>query len=286
MDSYLTEEHINLKTPIINESGVDKRLWFIELRLLKMLHDFCKDKGIPCYLAAGTALGAKRHGGFIPWDDDVDVIIPREDYDRLLTLAEEFPEPFKLVWYGNTPGYQYQWAKLEYTRSEVIEFNYPKGRHGGVYIDVFPLDGYPDSEKERRKRMNRNIWWKIKSNALHGYHTGIWYLKWFWPFLGFFMRIRYKNTADFHRAWDERFAAPYYTSTYHADQFGADMSEVMENRIIGKPTPIEFEGLEFYGPESIEEYLTCVYGNWEALPPEDKRKAAHGYSFSLFDDIL
>lgn len=286
MNSFLTNTPINLKKPELNEVGVDKRLQLIELQILKAFHKFCTQNSIPYYLAAGTALGARRHGGFIPWDDDVDVIIPREDYDKLLKLSDNFPEPFRLAWYGNTPGYQYQWAKLEYTRSEIIEFNYPKGRHGGVYIDVFPLDGYPDTEKARKRRMQKCIWWKIKSNALHGYHTGIWYLKWFWPFLGFFMRLKYKNSAAFHAAFDAKFASPFRTAAYHANQFGADMSEVMENRIIGNPTLIDFEDFQFYGPEHIDEYLENAYGNWKMLPPPDKRKATHEYSFSFFDDIM
>ena len=273
-------------TSTINQFGVDTRLWKIELELLQSFHEFCISNQLNYYIVCGTALGAARHSGFIPWDDDVDVAMMREDYNKLLSLADKFNSKYKLVCYENTPSYQYQWAKLEYLNSKVIEFNYPKGPHGGIYIDIFPLDGYPTSYKAAKHKMNKNIWWKIKCNALHGYHTGVWYLKWFWPSLGFFLRLKYKNTVLFHERWDKLFSSETNNSLIIADQFGADMNEVMEKSIYGKPTPIKFENLTLFAPEHIDQYLTKVYGNWREFPPVEKRQAAHGYSFSIEDDIV
>ncbi len=269
----------------VNEHGVDRRVWATELELLTYIHSFCEENGLHYYMAWGTVLGAVRHKGFIPWDDDLDIAIMREDYDKLISLSDKIDSRYTLACSQHTPGYQYSFAKLEHNGTRIEEFNYPKGRHGGIYIDIFPLDGVPSDRTEQKKLVWRNVFWKIKSNALHGYRTGIWYLKWFWPFLGFFMRLRYgKDTSLFHKKWESAFMSPTDDSEWVADLFGADLDGFVPKELFGKPTLTEFEGRLFYGPEKAERYLEYLYGDWRKLPPADKRHAAHGFTFSFSDN--
>lgn len=274
---------LELSEPQINEFGVDLRVCEIELELLSYIHSFCEKNNISYYMAWGTVLGSQRHKGFIPWDDDIDIALPRKDYEKLLKLADKIDPKYYLATYERTPGYQYGFAKLEYVNSKIEEFNYPKGRHGGIYIDIFPLDSISSNKRQQKKIINKNIKWKIKSNAIHSYHTGIWYLKWFWPFLGFFIKRKYKNnTILFHRKWEECVRATTSNTGWVADFFGADMEGVVPFEVFGKPTLMEFCGKLFYGPEKADEYLTYLYGDWRKLPPEEKRHASHGFKFDLF----
>ena len=275
-------DNLNLSKPRINEFGVDLRVCDIELELLSYIHEFCVSNKINYYLAWWTVLGSQRHKGFIPWDDDIDIALPRKDYDKLLSLADKIDSKYYLATYERTPGYQYNFAKLEYAKSKIVEFNYPNGRHGGIYIDIFPLDSISSDKKLQKKKINKNAIWKIKSNAIHRYHTGVWYLKWFWPFLGFFMRLKYKNnTLLFHRKWEAKILDNSNSSLWVADYFGADMDGVVPFEVFGKPTLMEFCGKYFYGPEKADEYLTYLYGDWKKLPPEEMRHATHGFSFEF-----
>lgn len=218
-------ENIDLSKPNYNEYGVDNRVKTIELELLSYIHNFCVEHDIKYYIAWGTLLGAVRHQGFIPWDDDIDIVLFREDYDKLLSLSNQISEKYYLASFENTEGYQYNFAKLEYKKSELIELIYPKGRHGGVYIDIFPLDGVPSERKLQKRIVNKNIWWKIRSHALHDFYSRNIFCKCFWYLLGLFMKLKYgTNTKSFHQKWDN--ALKHQTINYEwvADLFGADLN--------------------------------------------------------------
>lgn len=271
--------NIDLSKPNYNEYGVDNRVKAIELELLSYIHEFCVEHGINYYIYAGTLLGSLRHKGFIPWDDDIDIAMMREDFEKFYSLSSLISDKYYLAFYENTKGYQYNFAKLEYKNSELIEFIYPKGRHGGVYLDIFILDGVPSDYKSHKRIFHKNVWWKIKNNALHRFYSKNIFLKTFWNTLGFFMRLKYRNnTADFHRKWDSICKHSTINSEWIADQFGSDLEGFIPKEYYGNPQLYEFEGMLFYGPERAEKCLEHLYGNWRELPPIEKRKAAHGFS--------
>ena len=114
----------------------------IELETLKMFHAFCVENNIRYYLAYGTLLGAVRYKKFIPWDDDVDLLIPREDYDRLITLFKD-NERYRLYSFERNKDYHFPFAKLcDMTTLKVEDF-YPNAKVKlGVEIDLFPLDNF------------------------------------------------------------------------------------------------------------------------------------------------
>lgn len=124
-----------------------KRIWAVELDLLKKFMEVCDKYHLRYYPSGGTLLGCIRHGGFIPWDDDIDIDMPREDFEKLAAVADkEFLSPYFLQTAHTDPGYFSGHAKLRNSNTtgmipEDAMFDYNKG----IFIDIFPLDFIPDN---------------------------------------------------------------------------------------------------------------------------------------------
>ena len=112
----------------------------IQLNLLNNIDHFCKSNGIQYFLAYGTLIGAIRHDGFIPWDDDIDIAMPRPDYDRFIKKFNAYSKDYQVEDYSITDNYPTPFAKVIDTRTEMRMTLYNQ-RSSGVYIDVFPIDG-------------------------------------------------------------------------------------------------------------------------------------------------
>mgnify|MGYP000796775772 CR=1 FL=1 len=135
----------------------------LQLRILKNLlaiDKVCKEHNLRYYIMAGTMLGAVRHKGFIPWDDDLDIGMPRADYDLLMTNAKEWlPEPYEAVCAENDKEYPLPFAKIQDADTTLIERMHLKYL-GGVYIDVFPLDGVPTGRMAQRMHFAKYEFYK------------------------------------------------------------------------------------------------------------------------------
>lgn len=140
----------------------EKNLSPLQVRLLEMMkwfHQFCVEHDLRYFCLGGTMLGAQRHHGFIPWDDDIDVGLPRRDYEKLMELMKDDNyDPFVLETpYSRNADYCYPYSKLYDTRTTLIE-NRRKDVVRGIFIDVFPLDGLGETEQEsihNYKRINK-----------------------------------------------------------------------------------------------------------------------------------
>lgn len=253
----------------------------LQIKLLEMfnwLTDFLHKNNLRYYLIGGTMLGAVRHEGFIPWDDDIDIGMPRDDYERLIKLLEKPIEHYYIESpYGNAKDYLYGIAKFYDMNTSMTELT-RKGIKRGVFIDIFPLDGIGNKEDEAIRNYKKID----RTNMLLAMLTCAYRKdrKW-WKncavFIGRLIPVSAKNCA---RKLDK------LCSEHNFDQFtwvGNLMStyrsrELMPKEIFGTPTLYNFEGLHVYGPEKYDEYLTQIYGNWRKLPPEDKRHSAHDFS--------
>lgn len=120
-----------------------KQVWAVELDLLNEFQRVCKKHNIPYVASGGTMLGAARHKGFIPWDDDVDLMMLRKDYDRLIEVSKEFKEPYFLQSYSNDKGFFRCFLRLRNSETTAIqntELSCKFGYNQGIFIDIFPLD--------------------------------------------------------------------------------------------------------------------------------------------------
>ena len=120
-----------------------------ERDMLKTFVDICNKHSIKYFVQGGTLLGTVRHGGFIPWDDDVDVSLPRDEYERFLAVAEkELPEYYFLQTKDTDPEYPNNFAKIRDSRTTFLESSAKNlNINHGAYIDIFPLDNYPSGIK-------------------------------------------------------------------------------------------------------------------------------------------
>lgn len=255
----------------------------IQMSMLKEIDSFCRTNGITYYLAFGTLLGAVRHQGFIPWDDDIDIMMPRKDYERF-EQAFSSVKNYRFLTKNNTENFPYPFGKVIDTRTVKKEPLRTRYQVIGLDIDVFPIDNYPN-ESEEAKRWCQ----KISSTQKTLYKTFVPYSKGRTIF-----RTIVKNTitAFFHLIDDlgicsvkrlvskiDAVSQQYNSleTKYCGIAVISTYGERKRNRkeIYASSVDVPFEGSLFSAPIGYDEYLTDTYGDYMQLPPIEKRKTHH-----------
>lgn len=260
-----------------------EKLKIKQLEILKNFIKCCDEMQLNYFIGFGTLLGAIRHGGFIPWDDDIDVCMPREDYDIFVEKGMNFlPEKYFIQTIETDPLYALNFGKLRDSNTTLIE------RHvldisinHGVFIDIFPLDGYI-------KGKNRMIDLRVKetpifeepdknsfSNAISGFNKKFVYK------LG--ETIPNKLKTDISKLAVPKDNPKYSDCEYVACLVDSFSITPIKKEIFGKGTKIKFENLEVNAPEKYDEYLRILYGDYMKLPPEDQRENHHNFHFADVD---
>jgi len=241
--------------------------------ILEYFHGYCEEKGLKYWLAGGTLLGAVRHKGFIPWDDDIDLYMLRDDYERLKAGYDNEKGCFKLYSY-DINDYPIPYAKLSDERT-VCDSGYKlSGVHTiGVNIDIFPVDEVSEDYEEFKKAKARHD--KIYTR-LHLTRAA---LNWKYPRAMlkrlFLKYVRNVNPLRVCQEIDQMF-------NNHAYPQSSKVCEMVEGFVHKRPferkwfeerTLLPFEGKLFYATKYHHEYLTNHYGDYMQLPPEDQRKS-------------
>ena len=251
------------------------------LEILVVVKDICEKNNIKFYAISGTCLGAVRHRGFIPWDDDLDIAMPDEDYFRFLKIAKiELPYPLQILTPEEMPHSPCLFSKVhnvETTFIEPGEMKYPDS-YKGVFVDIFPLNGLPDNNIKRNlykcslsflARMNemrkirlsdiKKITWKavwLLSRCINLFlPINFWTFKW-------------KNVAFKYRFSDSKMTSYADSLSYKRPLFRTEWFE--------EGVKLQFENITIPCPKEYDKCLKSEYGDYMILPPENERIAVHG----------
>ena len=248
----------------------------VELDILVSVADFCDRNGFKYFLAYGTLIGAIRHKGFIPWDDDIDLWMPRDDYNKFIEIFNEQCENRDLMVIDpETDIARHSFAKVINTKTLKIEkgVDYRNG-HLGVDVDIFPLDGTPEIESDFK------AWYKVLQKYYRAFLMRICVPP--KKIKSIVKRLLYlliygskKNILKKTKLLHSRY--PYSSCTFigSIDSCFNSMKERFEKNLFEEAVLVDFEGLQFKAPKGYDTILTKLYGDYMTPPPEEKRVTHH-----------
>ena len=260
------------------------------LFILKEFISICEENNLTYYALGGTLLGAVRHKGFIPWDDDIDIGMPREDYEKFKKVAPDLlPSNYKFL-NEDTPGYKKAFSVIRDDSTKII-MNYSKEELvESLWIDVFPLDGMPSNKLKKKIHSFRYLYTRMMVQ-LSQFNSLVNQKKENRPLtekviIGFANAVNIEKIISFTWAqkkylqtikkysFNEAFAGN-YTGAYK-------LREIVPSDYFGQPVLLQFEDLKLSCPHKFREYLTAIYGaDYMQLPPEEKRVLHHYKIISL-----
>lgn len=260
------------------ESSVitEKEYKKILLGILDEFDRFCQENNLTYFLAYGTLLGAVRHKGFIPWDDDIDVMMPRKDYEIFLQNYKNIGK-YKLVNPSNTPGYYLTFSKLIDSSTTLTEKLY-KAIPIGAYIDIFPLDYIGDTPKSVNRNYLRSHYYlkalevyQSQPGTLNNLKNNI---------ANHVLHIITKRERLIKKI--DNLAKSY---SLHPTKHVGNMvlqaygkKEILLSDYFSTAIRLDFCGRKYYAPEKYEEILKIYYGNYWELPPLEKRTGRHNFT--------
>lgn len=262
-------------------------LWEELLQIYSIFADICDRHGLRFFVSDGSALGAIRHKGFIPWDDDFDVSMPRSDYDKFLSIARH-ELPGYLVAYDRRqcPELGVSFSKVQDIREDKVhEIEQKIGRKlfDGLYIDVFPLDGFPKSRlKAALQKFRFFLWVGLWRYRLEKFSRLSWKGKSMW-LIGmaavlFSRNMRCARTRDAMLDLREKLARQYeYDESLCVARWPnfSNYIHVYDKKIWDGWVAVEFHGVNVKLPVGYDDYLRIEYGDYMVLPPEGERTSTH-----------
>ena len=258
-----------------------KELHEVELEMLLQLRRICEKYKLTYYLSGGTFLGAVRHQGFIPWDDDMDIALPREDYRKFVKVVnKELPDGMEFKCYATDPDYHHPVARLVNHKVCVINHSFSDDRIEPAWIDIFPLDGMPDNKLAMQLHKVHLLWrrvmigWANYENLQENKPNRPWYEK-VLMFIGRTLKPgRFMDLNSQYRKMEKvLMKCPDTTSKVYMNFHGAyRFNRIMSKEYYyGDGAMYTFRGEQFNAPANYDAYLTKIYGDYMKLPPEDQR---------------
>lgn len=247
----------------------------IQLDILIYFDEWCKQHGLHYSLGEGTLIGAIRHKGFIPWDDDIDLLMPRKDYDK---FVETYDGKYRLISLRTEKRWRSCYSRLSDDRT-IVDWGNPKYNINGLWVSLLPIDNYPDEEKEWHKQKSK-IHRYLKIGGIKD-SCGVKRTKWFkdllkYPLRFFFSCMSYNYIGNqmehIITQWNNQ-------STKKKGSMACLWHEpwICSSDVFDEYIEMEFEGRLFSVIKGYDAYLKCQYGDYMQLPPEEKRFAKHAY---------
>ena len=257
-----------------------KKVWAVQLDLVQLFLKICKEHNLRCFAIFGTLLGAIRHKGYIPWDDDIDMGMPRKDYDTFLELCKNgiLEEPYFLqTTVSDVDSYEIHSSLRNSNTTGNCDFNMSKRCNNGIAIDIVPIDGIPSDFKAFRK-YRRKI--RFKSSLCNTFVNTV-NKTWKAKLLRFFMRI-FTPHFDYKKQ--------YLKNEQKLREIDYDTSVKVSTVLIADSTPeglfwdkadfdkvlmVPFENIEIPIPAGYDNNLRINYGNYLEFPPLEQRGDKH-----------
>lgn len=259
----------------IDDSSL-KNIQKAELYLLVEFDKVCREQGLTYFLDSGTALGAIRHGGFIPWDDDIDVSMPRKDYDRFMEIGQSYlPDNVFLQNRRTEKNYIRYAAKLRLKGTVFPETDGVPYEHNGIFIDIFPFDNIAGNRFWARFNVKTVVEMLHVIRTYRGHDLGVspsrvrrgismiikrmpeWFIN---SLEKFCLKIAQRNKDK-----ETRFMTCYFWRMSQTKQYLFETSKMLPVK------DVLFEGQKVKIMNNPDHYLTLMYGNYMQLPPEEKR---------------
>ena len=266
-----------------------REIQLAEFHVLQKLSELCQKLDLRYYLVYGTLLGAARHQGFIPWDDDVDVVMPRPDYEKLLAYCDAHEEemaPLRLMHCRKDKEYIYPIARLCDCRYHVdygdtVEYGL------GLFVDIYPLDGFGKTEKETKKLYKKNgllikFIYQAGMNKFTPSYTGGFHRTVAKFFLYHYAKLRGARYFAL-KAEKNSMKHSYETSDVVSVTVWFDSCAARQKAGIEGDAQLMFEGQLFPVPSDYDTELRLCYKDYMQLPPEEQRVGHHYYTAYLKD---
>ena len=265
------------------EQDILRKLQLTQLEILKEIDRVCRLNHISYFVDSGTLLGAVRHQGFIPWDDDLDIGMLREDYKRFQEIApRDLGGQYVFVTCHTEPDYPFMFGKVMKKGTVYQEEKSKKvGFVQGIYVDVFPFDHFPAEEKQQKKQGKQLTALRAMIRNKAGYAT--WVKDGKTDYVKLAKNIPFKLASIF-------FSRPYLIKKYEsvAERYNSEDTEVyytfgisrygkwrLPVEAIRKTVLLPFEDALVPCPEGYDQYLRLLYGDYLELPPEEERENRH-----------
>lgn len=263
----------------------------ILVETMKAFIAFCENNNLKYYACAGTCLGAIRHKGIIPWDDDIDVLMPREDYVKFVALKQKlYNSDYEIVSEG-TPGYYLPFAKFVNKNTTIVETkDYPFVI--GVFVDIFPLDLVDDSSRAQFVFEKQKSIFGRYSMAIRKYKLSV--------ILKLMLRCHVRTFAKvcFYSIFGTRLASKFLNKFFLLEKqmrchqgdkcicysgfYGFD-KELCDRAWFGNGKKVSFEDFSIRVPQNYDAYLTHMYGDYMTPPPVEKQVSHHNLYFIDLD---
>ena len=265
-----------------------------QIRIMDEIHKLCVKKNYRYYMIGGSALGAVRHKGFIPWDVDIDIAMPRKDYDAFsIEGYKDLPNFLEFHDYKTDKKFGASHALVTLKNSSLLfvhDIEKCRNNRFGIFVDILPLDQWPTKNKKKKRQMRQlflintlkefyqgatrkddnKLKMVIKNVIQFGLHC---IMSYYW------LNFLQQRIVSQYKTEDEGYEWCSMLSHYSLSKL------TMDKRIFGKPRLMEFSGRLFFVPESVEKYLAKLFGDYMKTPSEDtiKKQMASVYSASWID---
>ncbi len=249
-----------------------RNVWDVELEILDIIHNVCVENNLKYSLSYGSLLGAVRHGGFIPWDDDLDIMMPRKDYDKFIEIWPTYSYTDYILQNIETdPDFTQNFTKIRKNNTTFLQLEEEKFKkyHTGIYVDIFPADKLPKS------RLLQMFQFACIAVSL------LYSRKFLSPRKGLIERIlllfpdKFKNFTrrimeKIIRIWNRDDSLEYiFTGTID------DPKIHLPNTLFDDMTEMDFEDRKYFSIKDYKYYLTMFYGDYMEFPPESERTWKH-----------